>query len=93
MPSLKRFTLNFAVFALGLYAGMIALDTWVEPKQREMATAVRLKPKSERALNESKLKSDGGPNDKSRPRVAAGLQAGGDTRLATMLESFPLTGR
>ena len=93
MPSLSRFILNFVGFALALYAGMIALDTLVDPKQREMVTEIRLKPKSDRALSELKLKRDGGPNDKLRPRTATDLQAGRDTRLVTMLESLPLAGK
>jgi len=93
MPSLTRFTLNFALFGVVLYAGMTALDTWVEPKQREMVTTVRLKPKSDRGLTELKLKSDGGPSEKLQPKVAVGAKAGRDTRLVTTLEGFPLAGR
>jgi len=89
MPSLTRFTVNLIVFGLALYAGMIVLDTWVEPKQREMVTTVRLTPKSERALKELKLTSDGGSNEKLQPKITTGR----DTKLVTRLEGFPLAGR
>jgi hypothetical protein len=47
MPSLIRFLVICAIIAGGIYGGMVALATMVEPNQREMTVRIppaKLKP-------------------------------------------------
>jgi hypothetical protein len=48
MPSLTRFALNLTLFGLMVYSAMVALATFVRPKQHEIVTAIPVEVKFER---------------------------------------------